>query len=74
MEKNFLHIWARGEFMMLALPNQDKSFTVSLFMPNDIFEDLRNDREKARKFINENFTDAVPLIGEYVWHFLKLSV
>ena len=33
MPPNYLHIWPRGQFMMIALPNQDKSFTVSLFMP-----------------------------------------
>ena len=35
MPANYLHIWPRGHFMMIALPNQDKSFTVTLFMPNE---------------------------------------
>ena len=33
MPPNYLHIWPRGKFMMIALPNQDKTFTVTLFMP-----------------------------------------
>ena len=35
MEANFLHIWPRGQFMMIALPNRDKTFTLTLFMPNE---------------------------------------
>ena len=33
MPENYLHIWPRGQFMMIGLPNQDKSFTMTLFMP-----------------------------------------
>ena len=36
MEPNYLHIWPRGSFMMIGLPNQDKSFTVTLFMPTEV--------------------------------------
>ena len=34
MEKGALHIWPRGEYMLIALPNVDGSFTVTLFLPN----------------------------------------
>ena len=33
LEKNALHIWPRGTFMLIALPNFDGSFTCTLFMP-----------------------------------------
>ncbi|MBT8190299.1 MAG: NAD(P)-binding protein, partial [Bacteroidia bacterium] len=33
IDKNALHIWPRKGFMMIALPNLDASFTVTLFMP-----------------------------------------
>ena len=33
IEKNALHIWPRGRFMLIALPNEDGSFTCTLFMP-----------------------------------------
>ena len=33
IEPNALHIWPRGNFMLIALPNQDGSFTVTLFLP-----------------------------------------
>ena len=35
IDANSLHIWPRGEFMLIALPNTDKSFTCTLFMPNE---------------------------------------
>ena len=38
MEPNFLHIWPHHENMMIALPNPNKSFTHTLFMPFTVFE------------------------------------
>jgi kynurenine 3-monooxygenase len=35
LEPNALHIWPRGKFMLIALPNTEKSFTCTLFMPNE---------------------------------------
>ena len=61
-EKNCLHIWPRGEFMMIALPNLDGSFTVSLFMPlkgKVSFESL-NTEEKVIDFFEKQFSDALP--------------
>ncbi|KAA0201577.1 hypothetical protein HAZT_HAZT003885 [Hyalella azteca] len=42
MPANYLHIWPRGNFMMIALPNQDRSWTVTLFMPFPIFDSLNS--------------------------------
>jgi kynurenine 3-monooxygenase len=64
MDKNCLHIWARGTFMMIALPNIDKSFTCTLFFPfegKDSFASL-TDRDTVGKFFKETFPDAVPLM------------
>lgn len=63
MEKNYLHIWPRGNFMMIALPNQDHTYTVTLFMPFEKFEGL-NTANKVLDFFKKTFPDAVPLIGE----------
>lgn len=63
MEKNYLHIWPRSMFMMIAMPNQDGSFTVSLFMPFTVFE-LLNTPEALLAFFKKNYPDAIPLIGE----------
>lgn len=63
MKKNYLHIWPRGTFMMIALPNQDQSWTVTLFMPFKDFQTLDNP-EKLVQFFTTNFPDSIPLIGK----------
>ena len=63
MPPNYLHIWPRGQFMMIGLPNQDKSFTVTLFMPTETFENIK-DKEGLLHFFNENFRDSISLIGK----------
>ncbi|XP_026480225.1 kynurenine 3-monooxygenase-like, partial [Ctenocephalides felis] len=63
MPENFLHIWPRGQFMMIALPNQDKSWTVTLFMPFEKFSML-DSPEKLHTFFSEYFPDSIPLIGK----------
>lgn len=62
MEPNYLHIWPRGQYMMIALPNKDNSFTCTLFMPYDILSTL-SEPEQAIKFFETNFPDSIPLIG-----------
>lgn len=63
MEVNYLHIWPRGKFMMIALPNQDKSWTVTLFMPFSNFDAIKT-IDELLTFFSENFPDAVDLIGK----------
>ena len=64
MEKNALHIWPRKSFMMIALPNPDGSFTCTLFWefkgPRS-FATTKTD-DDVRRFFDEEFPDAVPLI------------
>jgi kynurenine 3-monooxygenase len=64
MEKNALHIWPRKSFMMIALPNPDGSFTCTLFWefkgPRS-FESTTSE-EDIRRFFEEEFPDAVPLM------------
>jgi kynurenine 3-monooxygenase len=62
MPPNYLHIWPRGKFMMIGLPNQDKSFTVTLFMPTEVFESI-TDSQSLLQFFDEHFNDSIPLIG-----------
>lgn len=64
MEKNALHIWPRGNYMLIALPNIDGSFTCTLFFPFEgepSFASL-NSKEKVKTFFEKTFTDAVPLM------------
>ncbi|KAI9305395.1 hypothetical protein BJ944DRAFT_161847 [Cunninghamella echinulata] len=63
LDPNHLHIWPRHTFMLIALPNPDKSFTCTLFMPADMFDDI-NTETKLMNFFKEEFNDAIPLIGE----------
>lgn len=62
MNPKCLHIWPRGSFMMIALPNQDCSWTVTLFMPFEMFEQLTTP-EKLIKFFETYYPDSLPLIG-----------
>jgi kynurenine 3-monooxygenase len=64
MEVNALHIWPRGEYMLIALPNLDGSYTVTLFFPfegNPSFGSL-DSKEEVKRFFEEVFPDAVPLM------------
>ena len=71
METNALHIWPRGQFMLIALPNMDRSFTCTLFFPMEgptSFATVRTEVEIFR-FFEEQFPDAVPLILDLVQDF-----
>lgn len=57
-----LHIWPRQEFMLIALPNPDKSFTSTLFAPQALFDSLSS-AEKVLSFFERQFPDALELIG-----------
>lgn len=49
--------------MMIALPNQDRTWTVTLFMPFENFNDIKSS-EKLLSFFEAFFADAIPLLGE----------
>jgi kynurenine 3-monooxygenase len=62
LEPNALHIWPRGGFMMIALPNQEGSFTCTLFLAfegDPSFARLRTP-DDVRRFFEATFPDAVP--------------
>jgi kynurenine 3-monooxygenase len=65
MEAGALHIWPRGKFMLIALPNTDKSFTCTLFMPYkggiDSFDALTTEAAWFA-FLERNFKDAMDLM------------
>ncbi|MBI1862172.1 MAG: FAD-dependent monooxygenase [Deltaproteobacteria bacterium] len=61
IEKNALHIWPRGKDMLIALPNEEGSFTCTLFLP---FEGERsfaalNDKAAVESFFESQFVDAL---------------
>jgi kynurenine 3-monooxygenase len=63
MSGNHLHIWPRGDFMMIALPNDDNTFTGNLFAPFKTLEAL-DTPEHLLQFYRDNFPDGLRLIGE----------
>lgn len=62
MDENSLHIWPRGEFMMIALPNPDHTFTMTMFMPYTTFNSIETDEDLLAFFL-QYFQDSVSLIG-----------
>src|SRR5690606_27746520 len=67
IEANALHIWPRGHYMCIALPNDERNFTVTLFMPHQgtypSFAKVRTG-EDAHEFFERDFPDLLPLIPE----------
>jgi kynurenine 3-monooxygenase len=70
MEKNALHIWPRGSFMMIALPNPKGDFTCTLFKPFELFDSIKTKEDVAR-FFNEEFADAVPMMPTLLDDYMK---
>lgn len=67
MEKNALHIWPRGRFMLIALPNEDGSFTCTLFMPHeggDNSFDKVNTPDEVDAFFKTTFPDFYEMMPE----------
>lgn len=76
IEKNALHIWPRHNYMMIALPNIDGSFTCTLFFPfegDPSFASIETE-EQVRNFFNRQFPDAVPLMPTLVHDFMNNPV
>jgi kynurenine 3-monooxygenase len=71
MPREYLHVWPRHEFMLIALPNQDGSFTATLFMDAARVEALEvAGREEVTTFFDAEFPDAVPLLPDLADQFL----
>ena len=73
LEKNALHIWPRGGYMFIALPNPDGSFTATLFLPNEgeeSFTSLQSERD-VEAFFKLRFADAVPLLANLTSRFFE---
>ncbi|MCX7878202.1 MAG: FAD-dependent monooxygenase [Ignavibacteria bacterium] len=75
MEVNALHIWPRGAYMLIALPNTDGSFTCTLFLAYDksfggenSFESLCDERS-VKDFFRKNFPDAMELMPKLTEEF-----
>ncbi|MCH7410283.1 FAD-dependent monooxygenase [Belliella sp. DSM 111904] len=73
LDPNALHIWPRGKFMLIALPNPDKSFTCTLFLPFEgtkvCFEKI-NDQDDVNAVFKTYFDDAYQLMPNLADEFL----
>ncbi len=67
IEKEVLHIWPRGSFMIIALPNLDGSFTLTMFHPygTEIGFDNLDTKEKVADFFEEYYPTLLPHIPHY---------
>lgn len=64
IRKNVLHIWPRRHHMLMALPNLDGSFTMTLYLPEegpDSFGQM-TDPERVRSFFVKEYGDVAPLM------------
>lgn len=71
LETNALHIWPRGNYMLIALPNVDGTFACILFLPfegPDSFEELRAEPE-VKEFFQKRFPDAIAVMPDVCANF-----
>lgn len=68
-----LHIWPRPGHMLMALPNRDGSFTITAFMPKELFQEL-DTKEKIVEFFNTQYPDAPPHMPDFADEFLANPV
>lgn len=79
LEKNALHIWPRKDFMLIALPNPDGSFTCTLFMDQEgelSFDSLMSDKQHNKEqavysFFHYYFADVYPILENPIEQFLS---
>jgi kynurenine 3-monooxygenase len=72
LEPHALHIWPRGGFMLIALPNGDGSFTATLFLARDGADSFAalNDPERVRTLFRNQFADVAQLMPDLVEEFM----
>ena len=73
IHKNALHIWPRGGYMLIALPNLDGSFTVTLFLPREGAESFASLQDAAAvdTFFQQHFPDAALLMPQIATEFFE---
>jgi kynurenine 3-monooxygenase len=71
MDRDALHIWPRGDYMLIALPNADGSFTATLFLAKHgevSFESL-TEADAIERFLTQSFPDARELMPDCIAEF-----
>lgn len=70
LDPNALHIWPRGEFMLIALANPGGDFTVTLFAPTSTFESVTT-KEEVNAFFESEFADFASLVSDLADQFFE---
>ncbi len=74
LQRNVLHIWPRGTHMLMALPNSDGSFTMTIYLPSRgaglSFETLKTEQQ-VQSFLRDEFPDAYDLMTDAVHEFIS---
>ena len=73
LDKHSFHIWPRGKFMLIAMPNIDGSFTCTLFMPFEgeiSFENIKT-KEEAKTFFLTYFPNVMQVIEDLLEDFFR---
>jgi len=73
LDKHSFHIWPRGKFMLIAMPNLDGSFTCTLFMPfeGDVSFESINSKEEAKSFFLKYFPNVMQVMDDLLLDFFK---
>jgi len=76
IHKEALHIWPRGEFMIIALPNLDGSFTLTMFHPyeGEAGFNTLNTPEKVKAFFEKYYPSLIPYIPHYIEEYFENPV
>ncbi len=69
LDAHALHIWPRGEFMLIALANPGGDFTVTLFAPTETFDELSS-VEEINSFFDAEFADFAALVPDLAEQYL----
>jgi kynurenine 3-monooxygenase len=73
IDKKSLHIWPRGDHMLMALPNLNGSFTMTVYLPrsgDNGFEKIKNS-EDVRAFFEKHYPDSREYMPEYASEFME---
>lgn len=73
LDRHSFHIWPRGKFMLIAMPNLDGSFTCTLFMPFEgevSFENIKT-KEEAKAFFMTYFPNVMQDLDNLMQEFFK---
>ncbi|CAL1542369.1 unnamed protein product [Lymnaea stagnalis] len=70
MDPDMLHVWPRGEYMLVTFPNLDNSYSGSLFLPPPVYQHVMSNETELLTFFRVQFPDVVKLVGEdYLKHY-----